>query len=435
MGKAVLAVLVVALTAHFAYFAFDPNHSAPDTKKYVEPAENWLAGHGFSRAGRPDTDRTPGYPLVIAAFRAAGLSLRDLVIAQHLASALVAVALLLIARRMTGSLAIGLLAALVTAIDLPVIHHANLVLTETLFTSLLLLLFVAIWGIGERSGAAVWQSAAAGLLLGGMTLVRPLAMLFFIPLALYLAWTRRDVAMKIVPVFVICSVLFPAAWIYRNDRLTGVPKLSTNSATLLLYWHAAGALAIEDPGDFEEAFLRRQAELETIAGARSRAVFGVSDVRDVPYIQRTAVDMELGREILLRHPVAFGKLFLRGIAVNLLGGGTDALTRVTTLSRSAASRLLLVYTAIALVLAIIGQVRLLQTNRRLGVLILLTIAYFIVFTAGALSYSRFRVPIVPMYAITIASGITFLRRAIDRGLSSRVEQRIAAGRCATIQTE
>jgi len=114
---------------------------------------------------------------------------------------------------------------------------------------------------------------------------------------------------------------------------------------------------------------------------------------------------------VLTHPFAFAKLFLRGIAINLLGGSADALTRITALSRSAANQLLLIYTGVALVLAVIGQVWLLKTDRRLGVLILMTIGYFIVFTAGALSYSRFRVPVVPMYAIAIGAGVHALREA------------------------
>jgi len=75
---------------------------------------------------------------------------------------------------------------------------------------------------------------------------------------------------------------------------------------------------------------------------------------------------------------------------------------------------LLVYTGGTLLLAIIGQIWLLQTNRSLGVLVLITIGYFIASTAGALSYSRFRVPVVPMYAMSIAAGVHVLRERWTR---------------------
>jgi hypothetical protein len=203
-------------------------------------------------------------------------------------------------------------------------------------------------------------------------------------------------------------------WLVRNYRVSGVPTLSTNSAVLLLYFHAAGVLAIDDPGDFDANFARRQTELRQIAAARARAAFGVDDVRTIPYAKRAAIDKKLGREIVLAHPLAFARLFVRGLAGDLLGGGAEALTRVTTLSRTTASRLLLVYTSLALLLALVGQVWLLKNDRILGVQILIFVGYFIAFTAGALSYSRFRVPVVPMYAMAVAAGIQAIRSRIER---------------------
>lgn len=403
--RAVVVVFLLALALHVAYFALDGNSIANDTRKYVLPAESLLAGHGYARDGQPETERTPGYPLVLAALRGMGLDLRQIALLQHIASAAAAAALVLIARWMTGNTFIGIVSGVVTAIDLPTIYHANMILTETLCAILGLALFALIWRIARGSG----QAAAAGLLLGAITLVRPVAMLFFIPLALYLAWMRRDAARRIVPLFVICALLLPAAWFIRNDLVSGVPTLSTNEAVLMLYFHAAGTLAIGDAGDFTENLERRQKELRVLADARVRSEMGIRDVNAIPYVQRAASDFRLGREIVLAHPFAFTRLFVRGVAINFLGGSAEALTRITTLTRSAANKLLLAYTGVAFVLAIIGQLWLLRTNRPLGVLILITVGYFIAFTAGALAYSRFRVPVVPMYAMAIAAGVHVLR--------------------------
>jgi len=412
--KAALLVFLLGLALHITYFALDGISIANDTKKYVLPAESLIAGHGYARDGQPETERTPGYPLMLAALRAAGLDLRKIALLQHVLSAATAAALVLIARWMTGNDFIAISSGVVMAIDLPTIYHANLILTETLCTLLGLALFALIWRIAHGRGHA----AVAGLLLGAITLVRPVAMLFFIPLALYLAWMRRNEARRIVPIFVICSLLFPGAWLYRNYRVSGVPTLSTNGAVLLLYFHAAGALAIDDPGDFDTNLERRQKELRIAADARARSELGIVDVRRITYVRRAASDSRLGREIVLAHPFAFTKLFLRGVAINFLGGSAEALTRITVLSRSTANRLLLAYTSVALILAIIGQLWLLRTNRPLGVLILITIGYFIAFTAGALAYSRFRVPVVPTYAIAIASGVHALRERWFRRASA-----------------
>lgn len=409
-----LLIFCVALAAHLLYFVLDRGHIAPDTRKYVLPAESMIAGHGFARSGVPETQRTPGYSVVLAALMGLGLGLRQIALLQHLAAAAVAAALFLVARGMTGDNFVATVAGLITAIDFPTIVHANKILTETMFTSMALLLFMLVWRIGERRGSAVWQAAGAGLWLGAMTLVRPVTILFFIPLAAYLLWVRRDLAGRIVPLFVVSALLFPAAWIIRNHRLTGVATISTNSSVLLLDCHAAGVLAIDDEGDFLANVERRMLELRRIADARVRARLGISDLAHLPYIRRAAIDAELGREIVLAHPIAFARLFLWGIAANLLGGSADAFSRVTGLSYSSAARFLLPFNAVALLLAVTGLVRLLRTNRRLGVLILITIGYFIVFTAGALSYSRFRVPVVPMYSIAMAMGVAALPKAWQR---------------------
>lgn len=404
------AVFVVALLLHAAYFVCDTNSWARDSPKYVIPAENVMAGHGYTRGGVAETERTPGYPLVLIALRSIGLTLRQIALLQHVACALAAAALVLIVRAMTGSEFVAVVAGVVTAIDLPAIYHANQILTETTCMLLALTLFVMTWRIAHGADGPI----AAGLILGAMVLVRPVAMFLFIPLALFFAWTRRDAVRRIVPLFVASSLLLPAIWLARNYHVSGVPTLSTNSAVLLLDFHAAGALAIRDPGDFDANFIRRQAELRKIADERARAAFGVSDVRSIPYVQRAAIDTRLGREVVLAHPLAFARLFCRGVAADLLGGGTEALMRITPLSRVTAGRLLLVYTSLALLLAIIGEASLLRNQRVLGVLILIFVGYFIAFTAGALSYSRFRVPILPMYAMAVAAGVQVLRTTIFR---------------------
>ena len=94
--KAALLVFFLALTAHLTYFALDSNHIARDTPKYVIPADSLLAGDGFSRDDQPETQRTPGYPLLLAALKGVGLGLRGIALLQHLLAAATAAALVLI---------------------------------------------------------------------------------------------------------------------------------------------------------------------------------------------------------------------------------------------------------------------------------------------------------------------------------------------------
>lgn len=392
-GTAVILVTLLALATHLAYFAADRDALAGDAREYAAAADNLLHGRGFTIDGVPETRRTPGYPLFLAAWMRIGLGLQAVIFVQHMMAVAMASALFLLTRRMTGDARIALLAAILVAIDLPTIAHADEILTETLFTSILLAVFALSWRIGEGRG----NGLAAGLLLGISALVRPISVAFFVPLALYFAWTGRR---KMIPIFVAAALVLPSLWVARNYRATGVATLSSISGDSWLFYKAAGALAIERPGPFEPDRRRIAHELQRAAAARMDP--------GAPHAQHAAVRARLGREIVLGHPLASAKLVALGVAMTMLGGGADPLATVTGMSRRTAERLLLPYTCGILLLAMIGQIALLKRHGRVGGLVLVTLIYFVLLPAGAESYSRFRVPVVPMYAIATAAGAQVL---------------------------
>jgi len=397
--RANLALVLLALTAHLTYFALVREHTAPDTVDYAAAAQSLRQGRGFTHDGVPQTRRTPGYPAFVAACEAAGLGFRGMALLQHLLAAAMTSALFVAARRMSGNHFVAVVAAGLFAIDLPTIVHANLILSETLFALLLFVVFVLAWRIGEGVPRPMRNGAVAGLILGLAVLVRPVAIAFFIPLAIYFAWTRRHAA---IPLFVASALLFPALWTLRNFHATGVATLSSIAGDSILFYRAAGVLAIDEPGDFGKNLHRHAAEL--------RARTDPPDARTLPHAKLAQLRARAGSRIVWQHPAAWAKLTARGITATLLGGGADAVSRLTGLTPRTATWLLLVTTAAALSFAIAGQTWLLRTNRRLGVLVLITVAYFVVLPAGAESYSRFRVPVVSMYAIAVAAGIECTRR-------------------------
>jgi CHASE2 domain-containing sensor protein len=63
------------------------------------------------------------------------------------------------------------------------------------------------------------------------------------------------------------------------------------------------------------------------------------------------------------------------------------------------------------ILAIIGVIVMWNRDRRLALLIALTVAYFLLISAGGESEARFRVPVVPQLAIAAALGVDVIRRA------------------------
>src|SRR5213075_1517470 len=135
----ILLVCSISILTNFLYYSLTrPDYLFPDSYTYLAPAQNLLRGAGFLDAmGLSETLRTPGYPLLLAAF---GGRIAWAIVAQHLMNVAIAAGIyLLVAPRLGRFIAIT--AALLFAIDTPTILYANKILSETLFTLVLLIVF------------------------------------------------------------------------------------------------------------------------------------------------------------------------------------------------------------------------------------------------------------------------------------------------------
>lgn len=375
-------------------------------------AQSLRGGEGFAVGGVPETLRTPGYPLVLAAGESAGLDFAGIALLQHLLMAGLASAIFLLARTLTGSRRVALVAALLFAIDLPTIVFADMILTEALFTLLLFALLALAWRIEVRPDWSIVCAAAAGLVLGAAVLVRPVAIAFFVPLGAYFFWSRCRRAAIVL--FVVCALLSPLLWAMRNQRATGVFTVSSIPAESMLSYRAAGVLALEAPGDYATNLKRYAAELRLRADAVARREAGVADVSTLPHAQLARWRAQLGREIVRQHPFTYARLVVRGVRMNLIGGDYTLVTELTGVPRPAAKLLYLAYTTAVFLLAAIGTTALLRTNRRAGALVAITLVYFLLLPAGAESNWRFRVPVMPVYVVAAAVGIDAVARRMQR---------------------
>src|SRR5882672_7913669 len=127
----IVIVAIVSLATNFLYFAYAAaDYFFPDSFTYLAPAANLLHGLGFTTSNGIETLRTPGYPLLLAAF---GLHVVPVIVFQHLLNAALAVAIYILVMRRIGSRFIAMTAAILFAIDTPTLHYANKILTETIF--------------------------------------------------------------------------------------------------------------------------------------------------------------------------------------------------------------------------------------------------------------------------------------------------------------
>ena len=404
--KPLLAITLLALAVHFLYLIHFHNIYAPDSSSYMTPASNLIHGQGFTGAdGRPETARTPGYSLLIALFLAAGGGAKALVFFQHLMLAGLTAATVIVAFRLSGSRRQATIAGILLVIDLPILEAANYVLSEAFFTVVLVVALWLLWTASSQSkGPSSTRLMLSGILAGGSVLIRPVALYFFVPAAAYLILTRNRFKLRSVITFLAAFAVLPALWAARNYHETGYFTVSSISGRELLCWRAGGVLALNDPGDFNDNIKNRCIELEkTVCNDLQRA-YG-KDCSQFTTEEHSAYALRLGRKILLEHPIGSVRLAVRGVAVMFLDGGPSSLQGITGINQHLGLRLLLIYTVPAFCFAIVGLLRVWNQDRHLFYFLFLTIAYFVIISAGGDTYSRHRVPIMPMYALLIASGI------------------------------
>ncbi|HEY2092566.1 MAG TPA: PQQ-dependent sugar dehydrogenase [Thermoanaerobaculia bacterium] len=383
---AILAALTL-LTNLLYFAASNGDFFFPDSRTYIEPARSMLAGHGFLRAnGVIETFRTPGYPLFLMAFR----TFTAVVLVQHLMNVALAMAIYLFARQRL-SRGIAFIAGLIFALDTPSIHYANKVLTETLFT---VGLFALIWLV-LRGRAA--NMIVMGLLTGALVLIRPASILYFAVLAIVMI--RR----KHVIVFVIASLILPIAWMARNKARTGVFAIADVAGINMLDHRAAPSLAIFDDYDFYEALRDRQEELASDADTEIERTLHTASAGDLNPAQHAMWFGKIGRRIALQHPLGLTTVLVRGVCVNLFDSDSEAMEMVSSVPPTLLAIVLDVWTHAITLLALFGTYLLWQRDRTLSLLVALTIAYFVLISAGSEAEARFRVPVVPIMAIAAAT--------------------------------
>lgn len=386
----VILIALLALVANFVYFFYsNGDYTYPDSKTYITPAQNLLHGRGYTGAeGYPETIRTPIYPLILIPFLAATASLAPIVIVQHLINVALAIAIYSLARRRLNRF-VALLAAIIFALDVPSIHYANKVLTETLFTALLWI----VWGYAGRA------SARPALLTGLLVLLRPVAIVYFAIVAFFFPTKRR------IAVFVALSLVFPLAWAIRNRVTNGVFTVSSVAGLNMLLHRAAGALAMIDAGEFKDDLNDRQQELLGDANDELAERYHVDDAMDLDPAIRSAYYAQAGRRIALRHPIGLAMLTARGVLVNFFDSDWEAILVVSPLDASLIQYAMNAWTHAVTLLAIIGIILMWNHDRRLTLLIAATVVYFLFISAGSEAEARFRVPVMPQMAIAAAYAV------------------------------
>jgi hypothetical protein len=230
-----------------------PVYRYQDSSGYLEAGESLSLGKGYrGREGRPLFWWPPGYPLFLAATFLTGIASPahpgGALFFQILLASMVVGMSSLIALELGGPSSAWLAGSLM-AIEPSSLAFAGTLLSETLFTFLLVLAVVTWVRWWKRPG---WgQLVFFACLIGTLPLVRPMALYLWIPLALLIgflgpvrprrgwgapllfavvalapvtAWTIRNYAHLRVPVFAAVSQFNEALFARSVEDLAGVPR-------------------------------------------------------------------------------------------------------------------------------------------------------------------------------------------------------------------
>lgn len=397
-----LLIVAITLAANVTYMAAsNGDYYFPDSFTYLGPAKHLLHGDGFvTAADVPETIRTPVYPLLLLPFLAVTNSPVPIVAFQHLLNALLAAAIYLFLLRRGQSRFAALAGALLFALDTPTIHYANKVLSETAFTCLLFVFFCL--------ALELRNFAVNALLCSLLVLLRPVAIVWFAAAALYFVFRR--VPWQRIAVFALLSLALPLLWTVRNGVETGAYTLSSISGTNLLFYRAAGALAVDEGDEFKPGLRRAQQELQREADKMIREGEQTDDPRSLDHAVQAKYYRELAKDVLRQNRLAFAQLTVRGFLVNLFDSDWESMMMVCQADSSIVRMSIDFWTSAMIVLAGIGLFALWHRDRPLALLIAITILYFLGISAGGEAEARFRVPVTPQLAIAAGVGLEVIRR-------------------------
>jgi len=401
-----------------------------DTQVYVPAALALLQHHTFVVDPDHPTDAVqvvpPGYPFLLALAIAAGvkfasgIALLQILLAAGTVLLTYKLAELLIPRRASsGQALVPLIGAGIVALDFGSVRYTCEVLTETSFTLALLAATCALLLFISRPTTG--HAILTGALFVAATFIRAVTYYLLPLIALFMfiwAYKRRAATParwftgpSLAAVLIILTI---GGWQARNLALNNNASFCSIAHVNMLFYRAAGVLA----------------EKEHISFAEARNRLGYCTIQKrLPFIgPSSGWMMRKGIEIVLQHPFLYIKVAARGLVRMLVypagaktalmewagcpDGGSFFEAARWAWGRSPAGMLALCWEGVSLIalwggslLSLIHAKRFLAALPRTHILAILGIlVYLAVISAGPEADARFRIPMVPLWAVLSAFG-------------------------------
>jgi hypothetical protein len=293
----------------------------------------------------------------------------------------------------------GLVGAGFVAVESATVVHSVVVLSETVFTLIVILGAFAIARLWREpnSGWALF----AGLSMAVATLTRPLAL--FLPIIAVLASAAGGRRHRVQAAVLLIAFVVPVGgWVARNAVVADAPTVSSIDATNLYYYRAGGALSAARGEPFDPTLSEMSARLDRVLPPSPT----IAEVRNT---QR-----DLAVEIILDHPVGMARTVGYGMVAMAAGPGDATFVSVTGTESSLARGTFVAVSLVTLALLELGALVGLVDgvlSRRSGLLVICVGfgGVLLLLSAGAEAYSRFRVPWVPFAAVLAGVGYIAIR--------------------------
>ena len=326
-------ILTLSLALKFAFWiavtASDPNLFLEiDSAGYNNPALALVKTGVFAISPEfphiPEVIRTPGYPFFLAGiYTLFGENNYPVVI---LAQILLSLGIIILTYYIVFTLynaRLALLTIFVLVLDLTSLSYALVLLSETLFTFLIVgMLLMGVRGL--KSTAIQKWALFVGFFLALATIVRPISYYLIIPLVLgvlVFGWKQRlrwKVILKSSLLLILPFVVLIGGWQMRNGYQTGSTEFSGIVGINMLFYRGAGIVALRDGISLAEA--QNKVSADTYYTMKQEALYHP----DKKYFDIWKQD---GIKIIQKYPYLFMKSQARGIVRMTFGTGHFALLK------------------------------------------------------------------------------------------------------------
>jgi 4-amino-4-deoxy-L-arabinose transferase-like glycosyltransferase len=386
-------ILLLAAVLRLLWILLVPTEPISDFAVFDRLAANIVAGRGYVSAdGSPTTYRPPGYPFFLAGIYAVfGHGRLEPRLVNVLLGVITCGLAYLVAARLFNQQT-GLVAALIVAAFPSHILYANLLATENLFIPLLLTAVAAFLFAVQGKQTRARYLVASGVLLGLCALTRPAVALVPAAWGAALLWKRTAIRDTVFSIILVGAAMVAtiAPWTVRNAIVADefIPVATEGGITFLAGHNERaieGHYSLEGPV-FDDLYAVDRSEADFDAYAYKLAFQFIRENPDREFI------------LLARKFFHFFKDDVSGVNWNDQSS-TVRLPNWVVFGLKAVAQAY--YIAVA-ALAITALVR--RPQRRDGWYVLLY-AVFIYWTALHLAFygkDRFRLPLMPFFAIFAA---------------------------------